>query len=158
MHSKVTINRPWTTPTTLCMTRTMQHKDQPLLWCVSGVKGYLVMMNFGLITPPKKLKNLLCYDLNITKNLYTYFEKTHCLVLCFLETYYYFIFLGGCRHFYHLFINIDYMPGSWWIYFVSLHQLDCSLQNTNQTSTPKRTKVIFMTKDLNLFMSILFQK
>lgn len=94
MHSKVTINRPWTTPTTLCMTRTMQHKDQPLLWCVSGVKGYLVMMNFGLITPPKKLKNLLCYDLNITKNLYTYFEKTHCLVLCILGSYYYF-FLGG---------------------------------------------------------------
>lgn len=117
------------------------------------------MMNFRLITPPKKLKNLLCYDLNITKNLYTYFEKTHCLVLCILGTYYYFILGGGgCRHLYHLFINIDYMPGSWWIYFVSLHQLDCSLQNTNQTSTPKRTKVIFMTKDLNLFMSILFQK
>lgn len=95
MHSKVTINRPWTTPTTLCMTRTMEHKDQPLLGCVSGVKGYLVMMNFELITPPKKLKNSLCYDLNITKNFYTYFEKTHCLVLCFGGSYYYFFFWGG---------------------------------------------------------------
>lgn len=96
MHSKVTINKPWTTQTTLCMTRTMQHKDQPLLWCVSGVKGYLVMMNFGLITPLKKLKNLLCYDLNNTKNLYTYFEKTHCLVLCFLgELLLLFFWMGG---------------------------------------------------------------
>lgn len=71
------------------------------------------MMNFGLITPPKKLKNSLCYDLNITKNFYTYFEKTHCLVLCFFgELLLFFGGEGGCRHFYHLFINIDYMPGS----------------------------------------------
>lgn len=157
MHSKVTINRPWTTQTTLHMTRTMQHKDQPLLWCVSGVKGYLVMMNFGLITPPKKLKNLLCYDLNITtKSLYIFWKDSLFSTLFFWGVI--IIFFWGGRHFYHLFINIDYMPGSWWIYFVSLHQLDCSLQNTNQTSTPKRTNVIFMTKDLNLFMIILFQK